>query len=106
MKIFPKMNKPDDKNPSLSYDFHYQWTNFTIRFAGNPILLLEVIYKEKWGERFNATYKAFKEGKALEYRNKTILIEAIKETNKILEYFVVVNEKKGLSPFVIYTSNK
>lgn len=105
MKIFPKLVKPGDNNPALCYEFNHQGQNYIIRFAGKPLLLLEVIYKSKWGNRFFKTYNALKNKEPIDQKAKLIMKESIDETNRILGYFVSITDSKNKSPLVIYTSN-
>ena len=101
-KIYPSVIK--DK--SMKFVFFDNWRRYSIRFSGNPIFLLEYIYKEKWGTNFMETYENIKNGhrSAVEWDNLSIMLDAVNTT----EYFLRLFDKMWMdwvSPLVIYAEN-
>lgn len=102
-KIYPAVIK--DK--SIKFVFTDNDRRYTIRFSGNPVFLLEYIYKEKWWTNFLATYDNLRSWhrSVVEKDNIWIMMEAVQET----EYFLKLFDKMGMdwvSPFVIYVENE
>ena len=101
-KIYPSVIK--DK--SLKFVFFDNWRRYSIRFSGNPVFLLEYIYKEKWGTNFMETYENIKNGnkELVKWDNMSIMLEAVNDT----EYFLKLFDKMWMdwvSPLVIYAEN-
>ena len=78
-KIYPKVKT----NDWLKFTFKYKGEQFTIRFAGKPLYLLERLYEKAWGKDFEVNYtraKAWKEIPDEEYKalySATIMCESI-----------------------------
>lgn len=102
-KIYPQVIK--DK--SLKFVFFDNDRRYTIRFSGNPVFLLEYIYKEKWWTDFLTTYDNLRNWhrSVVEKDNIWIMMEAVQQT----EYFLRLFDKMWMdwvSPLVIYAENK
>jgi hypothetical protein len=95
-KIYPKVNTDD----GLKFWFKYWGKFFTMRFAGNPIFLLEHIYTDMWGKNFAEVYKKAKEGVKLEHEEVINLKAA-----QAMSEFVLNCISKIRSPFVIYVKD-
>lgn len=58
-KIYPRLIK--DEN-GLKFHFDNGNSHYTLRFAGNPLLLLEYLYIQRGGVDFQNAYNAAKDG--------------------------------------------
>lgn len=102
-KIYPKLSK--DK--SLKFVFFDSWRKYTIRFSGNPIFLLEYIYKNKWGKDFLLNYDLLRSHHwgQVSSENKKIMKEAI----QLSDYFLSLLDEMGndwIAPLVVYIDNE
>lgn len=96
IKLYPKTTKDES---GIKFFFDNGWFHYTIRFAGNPIMLLEFLYKKEYWEDF---YKAYDDAKTW-IRNEWTrnLQQCIKKVNEYLELleYIASNWK---SPYVVY----
>jgi hypothetical protein len=95
-KIYPKVNTDD----GLKFRFKYWGKFFTIRFAWNPIFLLEHIYTDMWGNNFAEVYKKAKEWGKIEHNDAVNLKAAQAMCEFILNCISNIR-----SPFVIYVKD-
>ena len=102
-KIYPRLSK--DK--SIKFVFFDNWRKYTIRFSGNPIFLLEYIYKRKWWNNFLLNYDLIRNHHSwqVSLENKRIMKEAV----ELSDYFLTVLDDMGkdwIAPLVVYIDNE
>jgi hypothetical protein len=101
MKIPIKINK-EGLNPS--FDFDYKKTHFNIRFAWNPLLILEYYYNNLGGTDFMITYNHVKNKVhwVVLKVNVDILAKAILEVKEFFHVLEMIDES-GLPVMNVYT---
>ena len=97
MKLYPKKGYKDWIN------FHFKLNNywFSIKFAGNPLIVIEQLYKDAGGEDFARVYETAKtEPNKLTTEEKDRLQFAVATT----EVFLKALSNASKSPLVVYTN--
>ena len=100
IKLYPKTTKD---NWWIKFYFDYLDKHYTIRFAWNPILLLEAKFKELWWKDFNWAYASAKEKS--NHAEKNILLKAGSLVTDFLSTLEQI-DKMWRSPFVVYIKNR
>ena len=97
-KLYPKLSKDDNGRK-----FHFDEGNlhFTIRFAGNPLLLLEYLYIKRWGTDFPIAYQLAKEWKP--HEGHALLRECRDNLAELLEVMDNIHQN-GKSSLVVYVN--
>lgn len=98
-KLYPKFSSDAW---GMKFFFDDNDTHYTIRFAGNPIILLESLYTMKGGRNFMLEYSRAKDGQPLD--NEPLMrscVEKIDEFMQIIEH----TYQSNLSPFVVYVNS-
>lgn len=101
LKLYPKMGKDDWW---IKFYFDHQDKHYTIRFAWNPIMLLEFMYNKLWWENFTTVYRSAKAGIPISKKDAKLLSDCSKSVNEFLELFQYIDENKK-SAFVVYISD-
>jgi len=101
LKLYPKMGKDEGW---LKFFFNHQDKHFTMRFAWNPIMLLEFMYKKMWGLNFTSVYRDAKAWKPINKLEAKLLSDSSKNVNELLELFQLIDDNNK-SPFVVYVSD-
>lgn len=113
IKIYPEA-KIDSSG--IKYYFNHEKHHFTLHFAGNPMLLLEYLYKKRGWKQFWIVYaKARAEEpnyRSLTYElspeelslNMQILQDATSTLKELMETMAYMDMKEK-SPFVVYVNN-
>lgn len=98
-KVYPKLQKD-----ATGLKFHFdEWEqHFTVRFAGNPLLLLEYLYIKRWGSDFVNAYTSAKEGKVHEWHK--LLRECRDDLAELLEVISLVHAN-GKNSLVVYVND-
>lgn len=96
IKLYPKASKDES---GIKFFFDHGWFHYTLRFAWNPIMLLEFLYKKKWLDDFYKVYDELKQGKVSDHG--LILKQCAKEVQEHLELLEYISDNKK-SPYVIY----
>lgn len=97
MKLYPK------KGYKGWINFHFKLDNywFSVKFAGNPLIVIEQLYKDAWWEDFHKAYETAKtEPDKLTQEEKDKLQFAIATT----EVFLQALSNTTKSPIVVYTN--
>ena len=97
MKLYPK------KGYKGWINFHFKLDNywFSVKFAGNPLIVSEQLYKDAWWEDFHKAYETAKtEPDKLTQEEKDKLQFAIATT----EVFLQALSNTTKSPIVVYTN--
>ena len=97
MKLYPK------KGYKGWINFHFKLDNywFSVKFAGNPLIVIEQLYKDAWWEDFHKAYETAKtEPDKLTQEEKDKLQFAITTT----EVFLQALSNTTKSPIVVYTN--
>lgn len=104
-KIYP-VTGYDDHGIKFYFDLETkasQKKHLTIRFAGNPMLLLEYLFIYRWGTNFTETYESVKLPHT-NTPNTVILKQCAKETKELMEVLSLMSDNRK-SPFVIYIND-
>lgn len=97
MKLYPKRGYKDGINFHFKLDDNW----FSIKFAGNPLIVIEQLYKDAWWEDFARVYETAKlEPNKLQPEEKDRLQFAIATT----EVFLKALSNASKSPVVVYTN--
>ena len=101
-KIYPKV----DKDTSIKFRFNNNDKHYTIRFAGNPLFIIEYLYNDLWGTDFMKVYKMVElnDLDSLSQENINALAQAITLARKFLHTLETIGED-GRSPLVIYVDD-
>lgn len=99
-KIYPKIW---NDTSWLKFFFDYQWTHFTMRFSGNPLIILEEIYTSLGWTDFVNVYECAKQWKVTAHQ--ATLKDAIKHTQFYLEILQSI-WARWKSPFVVYPNDQ
>lgn len=97
MKLYPK------KGYKGGINFHFKLDNnwFSIKFAGNPLIVIEQLYIDAWWEDFHRVYETAKtEPNKLTKKEKDRLQFAIATT----EVFLQALSNATKAPLVVYTN--
>ena len=80
--------------------------HFTIRFSGNPLLILEYLYSLRGGTEFTETYAMAKgaENAKCDKENLALLKQTAKDVSEFMEAMALMAENKK-SPFVVYLND-
>jgi len=101
-KIYPKV----DKDTAIKFWFNDNERHYTIRFAWNPLFIIEFLYNDLGWKDFMATYRKV-EHNDLENLDKTdmdILAQAISLSRKFLSTLEAIGEANK-SPLVVYADD-
>lgn len=97
MKLYPKKGY----KWWINFHFHLDDNWFCIKFAGNPLIVIEQLYKDAWGEDFMKAYETAKlNPDRLTKEEKDRLQFAIATT----EVFLKALSNTSKAPFVVYTN--
>lgn len=97
MKLYPK------KGYKWGINFHFKLddTRFSIKFAGNPLIVIEQLYIDAWGEDFKRVYETAKlSPNDLTKEERDRLQFAVATT----EVFLQALSNATKSPIVVYTN--
>jgi len=98
-KLYPKLWK-DDNGRKFHFD---EWNlHFTVRFAGNPLLLLEYLYIKRWGENFPTAYQTAKEWTS--HEGHKLLRECRDDIAELLDVIDNIHAN-GKSSLVVYIND-
>ena len=92
-KLYPKVKT----NDWLKFTFKHNWEQFTIRFAGKPLYLLERLYEKAWWKDFEVIYNKAKNGEQIWDEEYVALNSAIIMCETILSVFADIER-----PLVVY----
>ena len=98
-KVYPKLST--DEN-GKKFHFDEGNTHFTIRFAGNPMLLLEYLFIKRWGSDFTNAYQYAKEGKS--HEGHPLLRECRDDLSELLEVIDLIHSN-GKNSLVVYIND-
>lgn len=108
------MTKNNKLYPITGYDMHgikfffdcefpeKSKKHFTIRFAGNPMLVLEYMYVHRGGKDFFDTYEKVKKGEKPEGRE--LLKRCATDVSEFMDAMALMSDNQK-SPFVIYVND-
>ena len=98
-KIYPKVKT----EKGLAFLFKDWNKSYLIKFAWNPMLLIEQIYIDMGWENFMENYKLAKEWK-LEWDALELMQASVDSAKLICKFFKNIWDRKK-SPFVVYVSD-
>lgn len=97
MKLYPERFYKDGINFRFEADGHW----FNIRFAGNPMIVIEQLYKDAWWTNFKEAYEIAKLNPSkLKQEDRDRLQFAVATTN----VFLSALSHSYKSPLVVYTN--
>lgn len=98
-KIYPRVKT----EKWLAFLFKDWNKSYLIKFAWNPMLLIEQIYIDMGWENFMSNYKLAKQWK-LEWTDLELMQSAVDTAKLICNFFKNIWDRKK-SPFVVYVSD-
>jgi hypothetical protein len=99
-KIYPKVKT----EKGLAFLFRNNGKSYLIKFAWNPMLLIEQAYIEMGWENFRENYKLAKEWKLQDKEIKETLEDAVSCAKTICRMIQNISDR-GKAPLVVYVSD-
>jgi len=99
-KIYPRVSM----DTAIKFIFDDEWRHYTMRLAGQPLLLTEQFYKDLWWTAFLENYYKYLENNLQDEEECNRLSEAIRLTKLFINSLVAIGDR-WRSPFVVYADD-